>query len=46
MVKLDTSKIDLGVMQSLLMKTKLYPYQQKIVDSRKIPQIALFMSMG
>ena len=28
------------------MKTKLFPYQQQIVDSRKVPQIALFMSMG
>lgn len=28
------------------MKSKLYPYQKEIVDSRKCPQIALFMSMG
>lgn len=28
------------------MRTKLYEYQKKIVESRKTPQIALFMSMG
>ena len=28
------------------MRSKLYGYQQEIVDSRKVPQIALFMSMG